>query len=178
MCAGEGLRRARMSCSAWGSSPEHPCAGGTVRGARRHEGGTRVGVQVCGSRTSGHRWPWVAPQHPEGYVAALRAAATASVRHADARFQGKSLAEEAARRALASAGSGGVKAGTGGWAGWPTEVIVAGGRTHHTWGRGTTLKAWIPQSEGEKPRMVAGRGEGGGGRDGPRDTSEIAVGPG
>ena len=94
------------------------------------------------------------------------------------RFQGEALAAEAARRALASAGSGGVKAGTGGWAGWPTEVIVAVGRTHHTWGRGTSLKPWIPQSQGEKPRMVAGWGGGGGGGDGPRDTSEIAVDPG
>lgn len=39
-CAGRGLRRATVSCSAWVGNPKHPHPVSTAHEAHKHEGGT------------------------------------------------------------------------------------------------------------------------------------------
>ena len=74
----------------------------------------------------GHRWLWV-DLSAQRAAAGLQGAATVRVQHTDAHFQAMALMAETVHCSLAGSGQGGVKAGTGGWARGPTEVIEAVG---------------------------------------------------
>ena len=95
-------------------------------GTRRNRSGSQRGVYTCSTHTSGHRWLWV-DLSAQRVAAGLQGAATVRVQHTDAHFQAKALVAETIHCSLAGSGQGGVKAGTGGWARGPTEVIVAVG---------------------------------------------------